>query len=231
MMFATSLALIAQAFRGRDRGTAFGVFGARHRRGRGGRPGRSAGSSPRRIGWEWIFFVNVPIGIAAVFVTLSKVEESRDPDAKGVDWAGLMTFSGGAVPARVRARAGQREGLGLDRDRLHAGRAPSCCWSLFLVVELAQQRPMLDLVAVPPPRLHGREHRRLRAGGVVLLDVPVPDALHPGRAALLPVQAGLRFLPITLLSFIVAPVAGRSSVRVPVRLLLGAGWCCAGSAC
>ena len=38
-----------------------------------------------------------------------------------------------------------------------------------------------------------------------------------------PLQAGLRFLPSTLLSFIVAPIAGRLSVRVPVRLLLGSG--------
>ena len=38
-----------------------------------------------------------------------------------------------------------------------------------------------------------------------------------------PLQAGLRFLPITLLSFVVAPIAGRLSVRVPVRLLLGVG--------
>ena len=38
-----------------------------------------------------------------------------------------------------------------------------------------------------------------------------------------PLQAGLRFLPITLLSFIVAPIAGRLSVRMPVRLLLGVG--------
>ena len=70
------------------------------------------------IGWEWIFFVNVPIGVIAVFITLTHVEDSRDPNATGVDWAGLVTFSGLAVPARVRARAGQRKGLGLDGDRL-----------------------------------------------------------------------------------------------------------------
>src|SRR5207302_1552048 len=38
-----------------------------------------------------------------------------------------------------------------------------------------------------------------------------------------PLQAGLRFLPITLLSFFAAPISGRLSVRVPVRMLLGAG--------
>src|SRR5918912_6966 len=31
------------------------------------------------FGWEWIFFVNVPIGVAAVFITLSRVDESKDP--------------------------------------------------------------------------------------------------------------------------------------------------------
>ena len=38
-----------------------------------------------------------------------------------------------------------------------------------------------------------------------------------------PLQAGLRFLPITLLSFVAAPIAGRLSVRMPVRYLLGGG--------
>ena len=50
------------------------------------------------------------------------------------------------------------------------------------------------------------------------LTLYIQDVLHYS-----PVQAGLRFLPITLLSFIVAPIAGRLSVRVPVRLLLGSG--------
>ena len=45
------------------------------------------------VGWEWIFFVNVPIGIAAIVLTLTQVEESRDPDAPAIDWLGLVTFS------------------------------------------------------------------------------------------------------------------------------------------
>ena len=62
MMFATSLALIAQAFHGKERGTAFGVFGAV--------TGAAVAVGPvlggiitSGIGWEWIFFVNVPIGV------------------------------------------------------------------------------------------------------------------------------------------------------------------------
>src|SRR3984885_5339604 len=92
MMFATSLALIAQAFQGKERGTAFGVFGAV--------TGAAVAVGPlvggvitSGIGWEWIFFVNLPIGVMAVILTLTKVVESRDPNATGVDWLGLLTFS------------------------------------------------------------------------------------------------------------------------------------------
>ena len=79
MMFATSLALIAQAFHGKERGTAFGVFGAV--------TGAAVAVGPvlgglitSAFSWEWIFFVNVPIGVIAVFITLRHVEDSRDPD-------------------------------------------------------------------------------------------------------------------------------------------------------
>ena len=78
-MFATSLALLASAYSGRDRGTAFGLWGAT--------TGAAVAIGPlvggvltEGIGWEAIFFVNVPIGIAAVALTLSMVEESKDPD-------------------------------------------------------------------------------------------------------------------------------------------------------
>ncbi|HEX4564093.1 MAG TPA: MFS transporter, partial [Solirubrobacteraceae bacterium] len=93
MMFATSLALIAQAFHGSERGIAFGVYG--------GVIGAAVAVGPvvgglitSAISWEWIFFINVPIGVGAVILTMTQVAESRDPDATGVDWLGLFTFSG-----------------------------------------------------------------------------------------------------------------------------------------
>ena len=70
VMFATSLALIANAFVGRDRGTAFGIYGAVI----GGAVAVGpliGGAITSGIGWRWIFFVNVPIGVVAVLITLS----------------------------------------------------------------------------------------------------------------------------------------------------------------
>src|SRR5580700_400759 len=93
IMFATSLALIAQAFQGKDRGTAFGIFGAVV----GGAVAVGplvGGAITSSIGWRWIFFVNVPIGVLAVLITLTRVSESRDTHRRQVDWIGFVSFSG-----------------------------------------------------------------------------------------------------------------------------------------
>src|SRR5919205_29785 len=83
-MFATSLALLASAYQGRDRGTAFGVWGAT--------TGASVAVGPLvggvltdGIGWEAIFFVNVPVGIAAIVLALRTVEESHAPSGARID--------------------------------------------------------------------------------------------------------------------------------------------------
>jgi EmrB/QacA subfamily drug resistance transporter len=221
LMFATSLALIAQAFHGRDRGVAFGVFGAV--------TGIAVAAGPliggvitSGIGWEWIFFVNVPIGAAAVAFTLARVEESRDPHATGVDWAGLLTFSGALfllVFALVRGN-----GLGWGSTEIVAMLAGSAVLlALFLMAELRQERPMLDLSLFRRPAFAGASvvAFSLSASAFAMflyLTLYIQQVLHYS-----PLQAGLRFLPTTLLMFAVAPVAGRLSARMPVRLLLGFG--------
>ena len=80
IMFAVSLALLADAFRGRDRGVAFGVWGTV--------TGLAVAIGPllggvltSGLSWRYIFFVNVPIGIAAVVISVMKVAESRAPQA------------------------------------------------------------------------------------------------------------------------------------------------------
>ncbi len=75
-MFATSLALIAQEFQGRERGTAIGVWGATI----GGAVAVGplvGGALTEALGWEWIFFVNVPIGIGAIVLD---DHEARQPE-------------------------------------------------------------------------------------------------------------------------------------------------------
>jgi EmrB/QacA subfamily drug resistance transporter len=221
MMFATSLALIAQAYSGRDRGTAFGVFGAV--------TGAAVAVGPlvggiitSGIGWEWIFFVNVPIGIVAVFMTLSRVAESRDPQATGVDWAGLITFSGALFLLVFALVRGNDKGWG-STQIVSFLVASVVLIVLFVLIERAQRRPMLDLTLFKVPAFTGANIVAFTLSSSIFamflyLTLYVQNVLGYS-----PLQAGLRFLPITLLSFAVAPFAGKLTVRVPVRLLLGTG--------
>jgi EmrB/QacA subfamily drug resistance transporter len=221
MMFATSLALIAGAFHGKERGLAFGVYG--------GVIGGAVAVGPivggiitSGIGWEWIFFVNVPIGIAAVVLTLTQVAESRDPNARGVDWLGLVTFSGSLFLLVFALIQGNEKGWGSARI-LGFLIGSAVLIVLFVIVERRQQRPMLDLTLFQKPAFAGASIVAFAISSSMFsmflyLTLYIQDVL-----GYTPLQAGLRFLPITLLSFFVAPLSGRLSVRVPIRLLLGCG--------
>src|SRR4051794_26341366 len=110
-MFACALALLASAYQGRDRGTAFGVWGAVT--GAAVAVGPLAGGLLTEwIGWEAIFFVNIPIGVGVIWLTLAQVEESRNPRAGRVDWAGLVTFSGALFLLIFALIRGNEEGWG-----------------------------------------------------------------------------------------------------------------------
>ncbi|MGA8363911.1 MAG: MFS transporter [Solirubrobacteraceae bacterium] len=221
MMFATALALIAQAFHGKERGTAFGVFGAVT----GGAVAIGpvlGGVITSGIGWEWIFFVNVPIGVIAVFIALTRVADSRDPNATGVDWLGLTTFSGSLFLLVYALVQGNEKGWG-STEIVSFLIGAAVLMTLFVVVELRQSQPMLDLSLFRRPAFSGASIVAFCLSGsffamFLYLTLYIQDVL-----GYTPLQAGLRFLPSTLLSFIVAPIAGRLSVRVPVRLLLGSG--------
>jgi EmrB/QacA subfamily drug resistance transporter len=221
MMFATSLALIAQAFHGRERGVAFGVFGAV--------TGAAVAIGPvigglitSGISWEWIFFVNVPIGITAVVLTLARVEESKDPNATGVDWLGLVTFSGSLFLLVYALIEGNEDGWGSTKI-IAMLIASAALIVAFAIAESRQARPMLDLSLFRRPAFTGASIVAFSISASMFamflyLTLYVQDVLRYD-----PLQAGLRFLPTTLVMFCVAPVAGRLSVRVPVRLLLGCG--------
>jgi EmrB/QacA subfamily drug resistance transporter len=221
MMFATSLALIAQAFHGRERGTAFGVFGAVT----GGAVAIGpvlGGLITSGIGWEWIFFVNIPIGALAVYIAVTQVTDSRDPDAGGVDWAGLVTFSGSLFLLVYALVQGNEKGWG-STEIVALLIAALVLLVVFVLVEGHQRRPMLDLSLFRRPAFAGASIVAFALSGsffsmFLYLTLYLQDVLGYS-----PLQAGVRFLPSTLLSFAVAPIAGRLSVRVPVRLLLGSG--------
>src|ERR1700683_5538257 len=96
ILFAPPLALLAQSFHGKERGMAFGIWGAV--------TGVSAGLGPvlggaitTGISWRGIFLVNLPVGVAALVVTRWQVDESKTPQAARTDWAGFGTLPAGLI--------------------------------------------------------------------------------------------------------------------------------------
>lgn len=221
MMFATSLALIANAYHGRDRGTAFGVFGAVT----GGAIAVGpliGGIITETAGWEWIFFVNVPIGIGAIALTLRKVAESRDPHDYGIDWAGVVTFSGSLFLLVLSLIKGNELGWSSTRIVAQLGTALVLLIAFFWI-EARRSHALFDLALFRKQAFVGASIAAfaLSAGMFSLylyLTLYIQNQL--GYA---PLEAGMRFLPISLLSFAVAPFAGKMTTRVQPRWFLGGG--------
>ena len=221
IMFATSLALIANAFVGRDRGNAFGIYGAVI----GGAVAVGpliGGAITSAWGWRWIFFVNVPIGVLAVVITFTKIAESKDQRTRRIDWVGFVTFSASLfclVFALVRGND-----LGWSSATIVSLFVASALLMVaFFVNELRTPDPMLDLGLFRIPAFVGVSVVAFTLAASIFamflyLTLYIQDDLGFG-----PLPAGIRFLPITLLSFVVAPFAGRLTVRVKSRYLLGVG--------
>jgi EmrB/QacA subfamily drug resistance transporter len=220
-MFATSLALIGQEFHGKDRATAFGVWGATV----GGAVAVGpliGGVVTESLGWEWIFFINVPIGIAAMALTERKIVNVSAQDPEPIDFPGLVTFSSALFLLIFGLIRGNPEGWGSPLI-LACLIGAAVLLAAFIAIERRSDHPMLDLTLFRKPAFNGVSAVAfcLSAGMFALflyLTIYMQGVLDYS-----PLDAGLRFLPLTVLGFVVAPISGSLSHRVPIRILLGTG--------
>ncbi len=221
VMFATSVALIASAFQGRERGTAFGIYGAVL----GGAVAIGplvGGALTTAVGWRWIFFVNVPIGVVAVAITLTRMQESRDPTDHKVDWMGVVTFSVSLFALVLALIRGNTDGWS---NPLIAALfvVSAVSMALFITAELRVSYPMLDLSLFRRPAMTGVSITGFTLAASIFalflyITFYIQDGLGYG-----PFAAGVRFLPITVMAFLVAPIAGRLTVRVQSRFPMAIG--------
>jgi EmrB/QacA subfamily drug resistance transporter len=221
IMFATSLALIAGAFVGRDRGTAFGIYGAVI----GGAVAIGpllGGAITSGWGWRWIFFVNVPIGVIAIVITFTQIAASKDERAHRVDWVGFVTFSGSLFALVFALVRGNDLGWS-STTTVTLLVASGVLMVAFFVNETRTREPMLDLSLFKIPAFVGVSIVAFTIAASIFamflyLTLYIQDDLGYG-----PLPAGIKFLPLTLLAFAVAPFAGRLTVRVPSRYLFAVG--------
>jgi EmrB/QacA subfamily drug resistance transporter len=222
IMFATSLALLGTAFHGRERGTAFGVFGAVTGIAVAVGP-VLGGAITSGLSWRWIFFVNIPVGVFALAATMLRVQESHAPQARRVDYVGFVTFSLGLAALVYGLIRSNEDGWG-STTVVGSLVASAVLLGAFVAAEYVQREPMFDLSLVRVPTFVGGliSAFGISASLFALLTYIVLYVQNMlGYSA---IEAGIRFLPLTGAIFLTAGIAGRLSARVPTRLLIGPGF-------
>jgi EmrB/QacA subfamily drug resistance transporter len=220
-MFAASLALLAHEFQGTDRGFAFGVWGAI--------TGAALAVGPLvgglvvdGLSWRWIFLVNLPIGVALIGLTLRHLPESLDRRARPLDLAGMSTFAAAAALLVLALIRGNADGWS-SAPVLAAFAAATLLAGLFIAVERRTAHPMLPLELFRIPAFSGTALVAFAQSVAIyplllFLAIYLQDVL-----ALSPTETGLRLLPMTLAIFAIAPLSGRLTGRLPLRIPLCAG--------
>jgi len=174
------------------------------------------------LGWRWVFYVNLPVGVAAFVVAGRVVAESRNPAAGRLDLPGLLLGSLGLGAVTLGLIESDQRGWGSPEivALLAAGVA---LLAAFGVTEARRKDPMVS------PRLF-RDRAFSAANGVVLLAgfallgfVFFNTLYFQAVQGWSPLQAGLRSLPNTLAVVVSAPLAGRLASRYGYRVPVTAG--------
>jgi EmrB/QacA subfamily drug resistance transporter len=216
MMNPATLSIITVTFPPRLRGTAIGIWA-----------GVSAlalaigplvgGLITQQISWNWIFYINVPVGVLGILAAMAFIDESRDtsreqrPDLPGLLTSGLGLFalSYGLIEAT---------NYGWTSGRIIASFAGAAALLVaFVLLELRQRVPMLDLSLFKNRGFAGANTVMLFVG-LAMFGVFFYVSLYVQQVlGYSPVQAGASFLPWTVLIILLAPVAGRFSDRIGPR--------------
>ncbi len=170
--------------------------------------------------WHWIFLVNLPIGALALALSARYVPESRNPAGRGIDVPGAVTFSVGLFLLIFGIVRGNSEGWG---SPLIVGCfvGAGALLAAFLVVQLRSPRAMFDLALFRKRSFVGVSIAAFTlSASMFALFLYITLWIQNG-LGYSPLEAGLRFLPSTLLSFFAAPVAGKLFPKVPPGAMLG----------
>ena len=221
IMFAVSLALLADAFRGKDRGIAFGIWGTITGLAVAIGP-LLGGALTSGLSWRWIFFVNVPFGIVAVLISVLRVSESRAPQASGPDWPGFVIFTV-ALSSLVYGLIESNQKSFSNGLVLGCLAAAAVLLAVFVFVEWHRAHPMFDLSLFRLPTFSGGSVAAFGLSASIFsmllyLVLYLQDILGYS-----PLATGVRLMFLSGAILVTATVAGRLSSHVPVRLLIGPG--------
>jgi EmrB/QacA subfamily drug resistance transporter len=175
------------------------------------------------INWNWIFFINVPVGVVGIAVSQLVIKESSDTShEQSVDLPGLITSSAGLFALTYALIEGNKHGW-TSPEIMGLFSAAAVLLVAFVVLEHYQRLPMLDLSLFRIGSFVGSNLVAMLVslgmfGVFFFVSLYIQNILGWS-----PTKAGASFLPMTILIILVAPAAGKLSDRVGSRWLMGGG--------
>jgi EmrB/QacA subfamily drug resistance transporter len=217
-----ALSIVTTTFtEGAERNRALGVWGAVA--GSGGAAGVLLGGIlTETLGWEWVLFVNTPIGIAAALLAPRLLGESRDASSPSFDFAGAFSVTAGLALLVYTLVDANDAGWG-SAQTLILGAISVLLLAAFIVIEGRRRYPLMPFSIFRLRTLRGANVVGLLIGMSLFsmfffISLYMQQVLDYG-----PLTAGLAYLPLALLIIISAGVASQLVTRVGFKPTLIAG--------
>jgi EmrB/QacA subfamily drug resistance transporter len=222
LMNPASLSIITATFPPRERGQAIGIWAGVSAMALAIGP-LIGGLIVQNLNWNWIFFINVPVGVLGIVVSMLVIKESRDTaHEQSIDLPGLATSGAGLFALTFALIEGNGRGW-TSPEIIGLFAAAAVLLVAFVLLERYQRLPMLDLSLFKIGSFTGANLVAMLVslgmfGVFFFVSLYLQNILGWS-----PTKAGASFLPMTLLIIIVAPIAGRQSDRIGSRWLMGGG--------
>ena len=222
IMFAVSLAVLSNAFpRMEERVKALAAYGATM----GGSFAIGplvGGALTSGLDWRWIFLINLPLGLACLWIVRRFVAESMDPRAPRVDRPGLVTLTGGLFLLVFALLRGNELGWTSTTILVSFGGA-ALLLSAFVAVEARVTQPMLPLRFFRNPSFTGAQVAAFGISASLFAMWLYMTLYLQQILGLSAIEAGLVYLPGTILNFFVAGATASVGQKVSARVLVAGG--------
>jgi EmrB/QacA subfamily drug resistance transporter len=206
-MFATTIALLSTTYQGRDRGIAFGVWGAIN--------GAAAAAGPilgglltQGLSWRWIFFVNLPISVVAIVLSIRALPKDEPKREGSVDVPGMVTFTVAAGALTYALTRASEAGWG-STQTIGTLALSAVALIAFVLIELRVARPLLDLALLRRPRFSAVLAAAFILSLAAFSYLTYISLWLQSVRGMSPIGAGAAFLPLSLASLTVSLTVGR----------------------
>lgn len=222
VMFAASLAILADAFpEPGERAKAFAAYGATI--------GASfalgplvGGALTSGFGWRATFIVNIPLGLLCIAMTVAGMRESRDPHRRPLDWPGQILLTGGLFLLILGLLRGNTDGWTsgpILAELIGAG----VLLIAFLATERYVRHPMLPLGLFRNPSFTGAQVAAFAISGSFFAVFLYTTLYLQVVKGLSPIQAGLVYVPPSILQFVISGASAQLVQRVSLRTMIVVG--------